>query len=454
SLPTVVVASSRRALELACTTILTETNPVTKLVETSDSGRFFLERAEYMPAEAGSSSVEFRVLPPDQQRADQRSEPPTRLLVDAPIGKGRLVVTGVFVPSDAISTDLPLTLERAHDLAGATPHTMETMLEVKEPIILKPTLVTDDAVLNAIALACGNANFRGRLGESLRLSIDLFPYSTSTKRIRPRSYCFDIVIRQGGEAFPMGNLAGNPKGRSFEGGLMPTKIDPTQPFEITLRPNLARVAMADVYDAPMMRDDFVWAEFRLKFPSSILLPRVEWKALPTDGPTLVPIAEVREKVAEAEDVEEGAEGGAEGNTEADSVEERLRQFVAMLVPMQLGDRREATSDRGLAMMSTDPHAPALARTLPLCGSLEVLVDGALIAPARVVLGGLLDEGSLFFPIPSDVGDVATITVRYTPDPSLAVPMADGNFRFIALPFELVYEGEKAPALRILPQYAP
>ncbi|MFM7259980.1 MAG: zinc ribbon domain-containing protein, partial [bacterium] len=55
SLPTVVVASSRRALELACTTILTETNHVAKLAETSDSGRFVLERAEYMPAEAGSS---------------------------------------------------------------------------------------------------------------------------------------------------------------------------------------------------------------------------------------------------------------------------------------------------------------------------------------------------------------------------------------------------------------
>ncbi|MCE2883877.1 MAG: zinc ribbon domain-containing protein [Planctomycetaceae bacterium] len=434
--PAAAVAASRRALELEFSTMLSDMDAAGRSAVLDDSGRFVLERAEYLPSGTGAA-IEFRSLPLPDGSASDEVESRVRLLVDAPAGKGRLVLTGVVVPSGAIRMDVPLTLQSARDLPGAIPHTMETVLEVQAPRIFKPQLVTDEAVLDAVALSCGNATFGGGASESLRLQVDIFPRNGQSAGVRPRNYSFDVLIVQDGSTRRMGSLMGGARSRSIAGGSMPKAVDTTRPFEIVLRPDLARVAMLDENDARMMSGEFVWAEFRLKFPSSILPPKVEWAALPTGRPTLEPIEEATGEIAE---------GG--------TLEQRLQRLAAMLVPLRLGDGAPASPEPGLAIAATDAEAATLARSLPLCGILEVLSDGALIAPERVVIGSMLDDGSSSYRLPSDLGHAPTIVVRYTPDPDLAMPTAEGTMRFVALPFELVYEGGKAPELRVLPKPAP
>jgi hypothetical protein len=214
--------------------------------------------------------------------------------------------------------------------------------------------------------------------------------------------------------------------------------------------------MLDDNEAGMMDGDFLWAEFRLKFPSSILPPKVEWTALPSGDVKLEPLEATAKVPPESAGSPEEFDDAptVERAAAADTVEERLRKLATMLIPMRIGEDAQAFQDSGLAIAAADAAAVALARTLPLCGTLEARSEGALIAPARVVVGSMLREGSPAFVVPPDLGDEPTIIVRYTPDPDLAVPTAQGAVRFVLLPFELVYEGKKAPELRLLSKLAP
>ena len=464
SLPTNAVASSQRALELEFSTILDGMESAGRSAVLNDSGRFLLERAEYTPAVAGAAATEFRRLTPPDEFGDDEFESRTRLLVDAPAGKGRLVLTGIYVPPEALRMIAVVTLDDAHDIVGAMPHTMETSLEVQAPRAFKPVLVTDNAVLDAVALSCGNATFGGRAGELMQLKLDVFARNGRGSGNPTANYSFDVCVLQDGLTRRMGSLTGGARSRSVSGGSLPKAVDATRPFEIVLRPDLARIAMLDEDNARMLGDDFLWAEFRLKFPSSILPPKVEWTALPSGDVKLEPLEATAKVPLESVGSTEGASGEkpeqfddaptVERAAADDTVEERLRKLVTMLIPMRIGEDAQAFQGSGLTIAAADAAAVALSRAVPLCGTLEARSDGALIAPAHVVVGSMLREGSPAFFVPPDLGDEPTVIVRYTPDPDLAVPTAQGPVRFVALPFELVYEGKKTPELRLLPKLAP
>jgi hypothetical protein len=464
SLPTNAVASSQRALELEFSTILDGMERAGRSAVLNDSGRFLLERAEYTPAVADAAAIEFRSLSPPDEFGDDEFESRTRLLVDAPAGKGRLVLTGIYVPPEALRMDAVVTLDDARDIVGAIPHTMETSLEVQAPRVFKPTLVTDEAALEAVALSCGNATFGGRAGELMQLKLDVFARNGRGAGNRTASYSFDVRVLQDGVTRHMGSLKGGTRSRSLSGGSLPKAVDATRPFEIVLRPDLARIAMLDEDNARMLGSDFLWAEFRLKFPSSILPPKVEWTALPSGDVKLEPLEATAKVPLESAGSAEGASAETpedfddaptvERAAADDTVEERLRKLATMLIPMRIGEDAQAFQGSGLTIAAADAAAVALARTLPLCGTLEARSEDTLITPTHVVVGSMLREGSPAFFVPPDLGDEPTVIVRYTPDPDLAVPTAQGPVRFVALPFELVYEGKQTPELRLLPKLAP
>lgn len=209
SLPLGAVALRQRALELEFSTILDGMETAGRSAVLDDRGRFLLERAEYTPAVAGAATIEFRSLLLPEESASDEGSSRTRLLVDASSGKGRLVLTGVYVPPEALRADAVITLENAHDIAGAIPHTMETMLDVQSPRVFQPTLVTDEAVLEAVALSCGKATFGGRAGELMLLKLDVFARNARSATVRPTSYSFDVLVLQDGVTRRMGILTGS-----------------------------------------------------------------------------------------------------------------------------------------------------------------------------------------------------------------------------------------------------
>jgi hypothetical protein len=413
----------------------------------------FIEEAEAVSEADGSGSaapIPLRVsaeLGASSMRADI-SVPP--LLADLEPGRYRLRIKGVIAPTALVPTRdrwggqtlAAITAADAAELDGARTIDETITLEVDKPQAAPPPLerVAEQSVLEAFATRLKGSRFDGRGGVGGQFDIADPPRDRSRVSIEP-SYRFVMIARQGGKTQKIGSASGSGGSRGMSGGGLPNSVDRSQPFELVLDPMEFEddsVRIEKRRPTQQAQGPLIWARFTMRFENAAAAPEVVVEPL-DDTPivaTAVAPNEARDMLAESIGRPVRASRFGRPPREADSAG----------VSVSFGAVTGGAPASAAAPASDDAAMPesAAPRAL-LTGYLELRASGSLLAPiAPVVVALGPRESSVSFEITKDAEKVFPRTIRYTPDPAMALSRETQSFRYIAEPFELRYLKEGAP----------
>jgi hypothetical protein len=412
----------------------------------------FIEEAEAVSEADGSGSaapIPLRVsaeLGSSSTRMDI-SVPP--LLADLEPGRYRLRLKGAIAPTALVPTrDLwtgqtvaAITAADAAKLEGARTIDETITLEVESRPSPPPPLerVAEQSVIEAFAARLRGSRFGGRGGYGGHLDIADPPRDRMRVSLEP-SYRFAMIARQGGTTAKIGTVSGEGGSRGMSGGGLPNTVDRSQPFELVLDPmefedeseRIARRVWSQQAQGPL-----IWARFTMRFENAAAAPEVVVEPL-DDTPvvaTAVARSEARDMLAESigRPVRTSRFGRPPRETDTAEV---LVSFGAVT----------GGAPAPAAPASDDDATPTSAapRAL-LTGYLELRASGSLLAQiASVVVPIGPRATSVPFEITKDAEKIFPRTIRYTPDPAVALSQKAQSFRYIAEPFELRYLKEGAP----------
>ncbi|MBI1304109.1 MAG: hypothetical protein GC172_10020 [Phycisphaera sp.] len=412
----------------------------------------FIEQAEAVSEADGSGSaapIPLRVSAElgGSSMGMDISVPP--LLADLEPGRYRLRIKGVIAPTALVPTRdrwtgqtlAAITAADAAKLEGARTIDDTITLEVENRQSPPPPLerVAEQSVLEAFATRLRGSRLDGRAGGVGQFDIADPPRDRSGVSIEP-SYRFAMIARQGGKTQKIGTVSGSGGSRSMSGGGLPNSVDRSQPFELVLDPmafedestRIDRRVWSQQAQGPL-----IWARFTMRFENAAAAPEVVVEPL-DDTPvvaTAVARSEARDMLAESIGRPVRTSRFGRPAREADTAE----------VSVSFGAVTGGAPAPAAPASDDDATPTSAAPRALLTGYLELRASGSLLAPIAPVVVALGPRAtSVSFEITKDAGNIFPRTIRYTPDPAVALSREAQSFRYIAEPFELRYLKEGAP----------
>jgi hypothetical protein len=376
---------------------------------------------------------ELRPAPPERPFGDDRDGLAHEVLADLPPGEYVVEVTGVLAPAVLVTPNDPfgdspgMSATDAARLDGAAPYSSRTTIMVAAP---KPPILefaTDPKVIDLVGKWFGELRFgvREGIGTSVNLELRGAPPDAVSELI----LAFAVEVRQGDVRRDAGAFRRYRGGWYTSGMQVPRGIDLGQPLQVVLSPSTGSSLRDESRNDNAWNAPLAWARFTLDFASATATPAVRAETLPLPPATPMPIAR-------------------------EEAEPMLRDYAASLLShtaLPTGSRvpREFRL-RPMVVGSGEP-----AGMPPLCGRLELLVEGVLVAPVvRVCVpaAGSSQESRISLPIGVRDGesiDDQVVVVRYTPEPEFGAAIMGGEMRYIAQRFELRSGKGRRPELVML-----